>query len=186
MPYQAKFRFEHFKERSMEEYERILNPDPEHRKVSKIVKNGIFVELVLRNKEDGYMFARGGEEVRVLMEFYRRLQNLKCEDKYDSIQEFLHTGRLPRGYNTEGELMGGLTASELEKLTKWQRVNGRLMRKAEIKMTPVRRTGYGVTRAQSEEIASARKIRSDDPREQKYNQRLTNGIKAVRKKLFTP
>ena len=162
-----------------------MNPDPEHWKVSKIVKNGIFVELVLRNKEDGYMLARGGEEVRVLMEFNRRLQNLKCEDKYDSIQEFLHTGRLPRGYNTEGELMGGLTASELEKLTKWQRVNGRLMRKTK-KMTPVRRTRYGVTRAQSEEIASARKTRSDDPREQKYNQRMANRIKAVRKKLFTP
>ena len=87
MPYQTKFRFEYFKERSMEEYERILNPDPEHWKVSKIMKNGTFVELVLRNKEDGYMFARGGGEVRVLMEFNRRLQNLKCEDKYDRTKE---------------------------------------------------------------------------------------------------
>ena len=55
MPYiQREFRFEHFKERSMEEYERILNPDPEHWKVIKMMKDGLFVELRLKNKEDRY------------------------------------------------------------------------------------------------------------------------------------
>ena len=186
MPYQTRFRFEHFKERSMEEYERILNPDPENWRVARMVKDGLFIELVLKNKEDGYRFGRGGEEMAVIREFHRRLRNLECDDRYDSIQEFVNTGRLPRGYNTEGELMGGLTASELDRLTKWQRVNGRLMRREDIQMTPARKAGYGITRAQTEEIASARRAKSEDPREQRYSQNITRRIKAVRKKLFTP
>ena len=187
MPYiQREFRFEHFKERSMEEYERILNPDPENWKVSKMVKNGLFVELVLKNKEDGYCMGRSGKEMETLREFHRRLRNLKADDRYDAMEESMHTGKLPRGYNTEGELMGGLTASDLERLIKWERVNGRLMRKVDIRMTPIRKSGIGVTRAQTKEIAIARKTRSEDPGEIRHNNLLLRRIKGIRKKLFTP
>ena len=187
MPYiQREFRFEHFKERSMEEYERILNPDPEHWKVIKMMKNGLFVELGLKNKEDGYQFARGREEVEVLGEFHRRLNNLKCQDRFEAVQEFIKTGKLPMGYNTEGELMGGLSPSDLERLTKWERVNGRLMRKLDIQSTPMRGERMSVTRAQTREIASARKTRSEDPREIRHNNLLRLTLKSSRRKLFTP
>ena len=187
MPYlQRECRFEHFKERSMMEYNRLLNPDPENWRVSKMVKNGLFVELVLKNKKDGYRFGRSAEDCETLREFHRRLYNLKAEDRYLSIQEFVNTGRLPRGYNTESELMGSFNASELEKFTKWERVSGRLMRKEDIQLTPARKSAYGVTRAQTEEIASARRAQSHDSRVQSFSRKRDNRAQALRRKLFTP
>ena len=122
------FDIEYYQERTMKEFNELLNPNPLRWKVVKEVINENRITLNLR-KKDGSLTFQTREDIRDVEMFNRRWDDLKYPDALRAVINYVDTGILPSGWKTNILLTRKMNESRKERLRKWRRIGNRIVRK---------------------------------------------------------